>query len=181
MILAILSFLNTNHSFKPFLFFFQITLINWMEYLSDFLELIGIIELSNHVATIKRGHYGLVDIQAKLAILRELVCRVIETEYFKEKLDEDIEKKQALAATRRDEILEESRKKREEDHLKIQSNGKEATKGCGNSSDTGSDNHLRENGDVPSRNGKRTSSQSKHSLEDRFVFYVLEIFLEFGW
>ncbi|XP_009628859.1 uncharacterized protein [Nicotiana tomentosiformis] len=144
----------------------KITLINWMEYLSDFLELIGIIELSNHVATIKRGHYGLVDIQAKLAILRELVCRVIETEYFKEKLDEDIEKKQALAATRRDEILEESRKKREEDHLKIQSNGKEATKGCGNSSDTGSDNHLRENGDVPSRNGKRTSSQSKHSLED---------------
>ncbi|XP_075083978.1 uncharacterized protein LOC107823788 [Nicotiana tabacum] len=144
----------------------KITLINWMEYLSDFLELIGIIELSNHVATIKRGHYGLVDIQAKLAILRELVCRVIETEYFKEKLDEDIEKKQALAATRRDEILEESRKKREEDHLKIQSNGKEATKGCGNSSDTGSDNHLRENGDVSSRNGKRTSSQSKHSLED---------------
>ncbi|OIT31846.1 PREDICTED: DDT domain-containing protein DDB_G0282237 isoform X1 [Nicotiana attenuata] len=144
----------------------KITLINWMEYLSDFLELIGIIELSNHVATIKRGHYGLVDIQAKLAILRELVCRVIETEYFKEKLDEEIEKKQALAATRRDEILEESRKKREEDHLKIQSNGKEATKGCGNSSDTGSDNHLRENGHVPSRNGKRTSSQSKHSLEE---------------
>ncbi|KAJ8540205.1 hypothetical protein K7X08_030124 [Anisodus acutangulus] len=142
----------------------KITLITWTEYLSDFLELIGIVELSNHIATIKRGHYGLLDIQAKLAILRELVCRVLETEFFKGKLDEDIEKQHALAATRREEILEESRKKRE-DHLKIQSNGKEATKGGGNSSDTGSDNHLRENGDMPSSNGKRTS-QSNHSLEN---------------
>ncbi|KAJ8542364.1 hypothetical protein K7X08_017230 [Anisodus acutangulus] len=142
----------------------KITLITWTEYLSDFLELIGIFELSNHIATIKRGHYGLLDIQAKLAILRELVCRVLETEYFKGKLDDDIEKQHALAATRREEILEESRKKRE-DNLKIQSNGKEATIGCGNSSDTGSDNHLRENGDMPSNNGKRTS-QSKHSLEN---------------
>ncbi|KAK4717413.1 hypothetical protein R3W88_015751 [Solanum pinnatisectum] len=142
----------------------KITLITWTEYLSDFLELTGIVELSNHVATIKRGHYGLLDIQAKLAILRELVCRVLQTEYFKEKLDEDIEKQYALAATRREEILEESRKKRE-DHLKIQSNGKEATKGRGNSSDTGSDNHLRENGDMPSSNGKQTSP-SKHSLEN---------------
>lgn len=142
----------------------KITLITWTEYLSDFLELIGIVELSNHVATIKRGHYGLLDIQAKLAILCELVSRVLETEYFKEKLDEDIEKQHALAATRREEILEESRKKRE-DHLKIQSNGKEATKGCGNSSDTVSDNHLRENGDMPSSNGKQTT-QSKHSLEN---------------
>ncbi|XP_059317391.1 uncharacterized protein LOC132067972 isoform X2 [Lycium ferocissimum] len=142
----------------------KITLITWTEYLSDFLELTGFVELSNHIATIKRGHYGLLDIQAKLAILRELVCRVLETEYFKEKLDEDIEKQYALAATRREEILEESRKKRE-DHLKIQSNGKEATKGCGNSSDTGSDNHLVENGDIPSSNGKQTS-QSKHSLEN---------------
>ncbi|KAK4353537.1 hypothetical protein RND71_025731 [Anisodus tanguticus] len=142
----------------------RITLITWTEYLSDFLELIGIVELSNHIATIKRGHYGLLDIQAKLAILRELVCRVLETEFFKGKLDEDIEKQHALAATRREEILEESRKKRE-DHLKIQSNGKEATKGGGNSSDTGSDNHLRENGDMPSSNGKRTS-QSNHSLEN---------------
>lgn len=142
----------------------KITLITWTEYLSDFLELTGTVELSNHVATIKRGHYGLLDIQAKLAILRELVCRVLETEYFKEKLDEDIEKQYALAATRREEILEESRKKRE-DHLKIKSNGKEATKGHGNSSDTGSDNHLRENGDMPSSNGKQTSP-SKHSLEN---------------
>ncbi|KAM3328192.1 DDT domain-containing protein DDB [Capsicum galapagoense] len=142
----------------------KITLITWTEYLSDFLELIGIVELSNHIGTIKRGHYGLLDIQAKLAILCELVCRVLETEYFKQKLDEDIEKQYALAATRREEILEESRKKRE-DHLKIQSNGKEATNGCGNSSDTGSDNHLKENGDMPCSNGKRTS-QSKHSVEN---------------
>lgn len=142
----------------------KITLITWTEYLSDFLELVGTVELSNHIGTIKRGHYGLLDIQVKLAILRELVCRVLETEYFKEKLDEDIEKQYALAATRREEILEESRRKRE-DLLKIQSNGKEATKGCGNSSDNGSDNNLRENGDMPSSNGKQTS-QSKHSLEN---------------
>lgn len=142
----------------------KITLVTWTEYLSDFLELVGVAELSNHIGTIKRGHYGLLDAQVKLAILRELVCRVLETEYFKEKLDEDIEKQNALAATRREEILEESRRKRE-DHLKVLSNGKEATKECGNSSDTGSDNHLRENGDMPSSNGKQTS-QSKHSLEN---------------
>lgn len=162
---------------KSSLFCFQITLVTWTEYLSDFLELVGVAELSNHIGTIKRGHYGLLDAQVKLAILRELVCRVLETEYFKEKLDEDIEKQNALAATRREEILEESRRKRE-DHLKVLSNGKEATKECGNSSDTGSDNHLRENGDMPSSNGKQTS-QSKHSLENRFIFLYLEVFLEF--
>lgn len=41
--------------------------------------------------------------------------------------------------------------------------------GCGNSSDTGSDNHLRESGHMPSSYGKKTS-QSKHSLENRFTF-----------
>ncbi|TMW90424.1 hypothetical protein EJD97_015719 [Solanum chilense] len=37
--------------------------------------------------------------------------------------------------------------------------------GCGNSSVTGSDNHLRECGHMPSSYGKKTS-QSKHSLEN---------------
>ncbi|CAL0325226.1 unnamed protein product [Lupinus luteus] len=50
-----------------------ITMINWSEYLSDFLEMINIPGLCQYEATIKRGHYGLVDVNAKLEILRELV------------------------------------------------------------------------------------------------------------
>ena len=52
---------------------FQITLLKWMEYLCDFLEMVEIPELCTHISTIKRGHYGLLDAYAKLVILYELV------------------------------------------------------------------------------------------------------------
>ncbi|TKY60491.1 vacuolar cation/proton exchanger 5 [Spatholobus suberectus] len=100
----------------------KITMINWTEYLCYFLEMLNIPELRNYEATIKRGHYGLVDASAKLEILSELVNRALETAVFREKLDEIIEQRQALGATRREEALEDGRRRREEkERLKAES------------------------------------------------------------
>ncbi|CAH9109922.1 unnamed protein product [Cuscuta europaea] len=98
-----------NRKHKP-----KITLITWAEYLSDFLETAGIAEMSSHISKIKCGQYGLLDIPAKLVILRELVAQALESDSFKQKLDGDIEKRQALVAAKRDEVMEEGRKRREE-------------------------------------------------------------------
>ncbi|XP_059433275.1 uncharacterized protein LOC132166474 isoform X3 [Corylus avellana] len=100
----------------------KITLIKWMEYLCDFLEMIKVPELCTYTATIKRGHYGLLDAHAKLGILRELVNQALQTDIFREKLDAFIEQRQELGATRRGEALEEGRKKREDkEQLKVES------------------------------------------------------------
>ncbi|KAL0378170.1 UNVERIFIED_CONTAM: hypothetical protein Sradi_3122500 [Sesamum radiatum] len=90
----------------------KITQVTWSEYLCDFLETTCGDELSMHISTIKRGHYGLLEIRVKLAIFRELVAQALETDTIKDKLDEYIEERQALAATRRDEALDEGRKER---------------------------------------------------------------------
>ncbi|KAL2521229.1 DDT domain-containing protein [Forsythia ovata] len=92
----------------------KITAITWTEYLCDFVETSCALKLSTHVSTIKRGHYGLLDINVKLEIFRELVTQVLETDIVREKLDEYIEERHALASTRRDEALEEGKKRREE-------------------------------------------------------------------
>ncbi|XP_022932029.1 DDT domain-containing protein DDB_G0282237 isoform X1 [Cucurbita moschata] len=92
----------------------KITLVNWTEYLCDFLEMIENPKLCANTATIKRGHYGLLDTHVKLGILCELVNHSLESNIFREKLDEIIEQRQALGATRRGEALEEGRKRREE-------------------------------------------------------------------
>ncbi|XP_042505701.1 DDT domain-containing protein DDB_G0282237-like [Macadamia integrifolia] len=95
----------------------KITLTNWMDYLCDFLEMEDIPELSTHIGTIKRGHYGLLDPQAKLSILRELIDKALAANAIREQLDTYIEQHQALAATKRGEALEEGRKRREEKEL----------------------------------------------------------------
>ncbi|RDX89935.1 DDT domain-containing protein, partial [Mucuna pruriens] len=100
----------------------KITMINWTEYLCYFLETINIPELRHYEATIKRGHYGLVDASAKVEILCKLVNRTLETTIFREKLDEIIEERQVLGATRREEALENGRRRREEkERLKAES------------------------------------------------------------
>lgn len=76
--------------------------------------MINVRSLRKFEATIKRGHYGLVDIDAKLKILCELVNQVLETSVFREKLDEVVEQLNELYATRRGEALEDGRKRREE-------------------------------------------------------------------
>ncbi|KAI3451649.1 hypothetical protein Pfo_008314 [Paulownia fortunei] len=104
----------------------KITQITWTEYLCDFLETTCTAELSMHVSTIKRGHYGLLEVHVKLAIFRELVAQALETDTVKDKLDEYIEERQALAAARRDEALDEGRKRREEkERRKSEATGKE--------------------------------------------------------
>ncbi|CAA2986050.1 Hypothetical predicted protein [Olea europaea subsp. europaea] len=104
----------------------KITAVTWTEYLCDFVETSCALKLSTHVSTIKRGHYGLLDINVKLEIFRELVDQVLATDIFREKLDEHIEERHALASTRRDEALEEGKKRREEKgHRKVGTDIKE--------------------------------------------------------
>lgn len=91
----------------------KITLITWTEYLCDFIEMTSISDLTTHIPTIKRGHYGLLDTPIKLKILKELVDRAIATDVIREKLDEYLEERHALAAAKRGEALEEGKKKRE--------------------------------------------------------------------
>ena len=90
---------------SDFFFYFQITLVTWTEYLCDFLEMIDDADLYNYITTVRRGHYGLLDIRAKLGIFRELVAQALTTTLMREKLDECIEQRQELAATRRGEAL----------------------------------------------------------------------------
>lgn len=81
--------------------------------------------MARHISTIKRGHYGLLEIPVKLAIFQELVTHALETVTLREKLDVYVEERQALAAARRDEALDEGRKRREEKERKKQANGVE--------------------------------------------------------
>lgn len=151
----------------------QITLVTWTEYLCDLLEMINIPDLCNYISTIKRGHYGLLDVHAKLGIFLELVNHALETDTFREKLDDIIEQRHALGATRRGEALEEARKKREEkEQLKAKSdaNGVIDLKNAGSVSSNG--NHIRQNGDkVKKENCEATSSEEEHASGKRFGFY----------
>ncbi|KAJ4761743.1 DDT domain-containing protein [Rhynchospora pubera] len=97
----------------------KISLVNWTEYLCDFLEKEDREALfSNNLQTIKRGHYGLLDTDVKLRILHELVEEALTTASIREKLDEQIQQQTALRAANR----EEARKKKElEDSAKSES------------------------------------------------------------
>lgn len=137
-------------------------MINWTEYLCDFLEMINIPGLRQYEATIKRGHYGLVDVNAKLEILCELVNRALETAIFREKLDEFIEQRQALGASRRGEALENARKRRKEkEQLKAESESNGIVDGhhLNSASVSTNNSHSLQNGDVgEKRNGEIESS-----------------------
>ncbi|XP_073003097.1 uncharacterized protein [Typha latifolia] len=112
----------------------KITLVNWAEYLCDFLEMEDRVEFSKYVATVKRGYYGLLDTNTKLQILRELVEEALTTSAIKDELDGRIDQQQALVAMNRD-----ARKKKEEQILgKEESEKKESEQAC--ISDTGKEN-----------------------------------------
>lgn len=162
---------------SDFVFFslnLQITLITWTEYLCDFLEMVDVAELSNHMTTIRRGHYGLLDIHAKFLILQVLVAQALNTNLIRKKLDEYVEQQQVLASTRREEALEEGRKKRQDKELlKAESHGKEIIEGrsgesVGSSSNTMvHGNYSKQNGYVADkRNKDAVSSPGKHSLKN---------------
>ncbi|XP_026662028.2 DDT domain-containing protein DDB_G0282237-like isoform X2 [Phoenix dactylifera] len=158
----------------------KITLTNWSEYLCDFLEMEDRVELSSHVTTIKRGHYGLLDIYVKLGILRELVSEALSTDAVREKLDDCIEQQQALAATRR----EGTRKKKDDQHLKeeetdvkemdqehIVGNGKENSCNSALAQGTKSvhsfkNNHISQNGDSKCDLSNSRETANKLRMDD---------------
>ncbi|XP_019458270.1 PREDICTED: DDT domain-containing protein DDB_G0282237-like isoform X2 [Lupinus angustifolius] len=153
---------------------YKITMINWSEYLSEFIEMINIPGLHQYEATIKRGQYGLVDVNAKLEILSELVNRVLETGIFRGEMDKLIEERQVLGASRREEALEDGRKRRKKkEQLKAgpESNGVVDGNHLNNASVSTNNNHGMQNGDVgekrngeikPSRNDTPCRSGIKH-------------------
>ncbi|KAK4393709.1 DDT domain-containing protein DDB [Sesamum angolense] len=110
----------------------------------------------------KRGHYGLLEIRVKLAIFRELVAQALETDTIKDKLDEYIEERQALAATRRDEALDEGRKRREEkERRKSEATGKEVKEERQVKSGEGI--HSIANEVTPDKSDGKVLSQQNHS------------------
>lgn len=126
-----------------------------------------------HISTIKRGHYGLLEIHVKLAIFRELVAQALDTDTVKDKLDEYIEERQALAATRRDEALDEGRKRREEkERRKSEATGKEVKEERRVRSGEGIHNEV-----ISERSNAKVLSRSNHSSGNRLelVVFVLQV------
>lgn len=134
----------------------------------DFLEMVNIPELRDHTATVKRGHYGLLDAHAKLAIFQELINHALESNIVREKLDEIVEQRQALGASRREEALEEARKKREEkERLKAESDVNRVVdlKTVGSASANG--NHIRQNGDIVKKRNGEIQSYREDRVSDK--------------
>ncbi|XWS41143.1 hypothetical protein CRYUN_Cryun17cG0054800 [Craigia yunnanensis] len=122
----------------------KISLITWTEYICDFLEMINITELCSYMTTIKRGHYGLLDTNAKL-------------------------QRQALGATRRGEALEYARKKREEKEQLKGESGADGLVKENNMESTGSNPHIAENGNLIVETGEMV--EEVISSKQSNVFY----------
>lgn len=131
----------------------KMSLVNWTEYLCDFIEMIEVADLSAYTSTIKRGHYSLLDTHAKLGILRELVAQALSVDLFREKLDEIIEQRQALGAKKRGEAIEAAKKRREE---------KESLKAVSASNG----NHTEQNGDIVEKGKEKLISSPRNSSLD---------------
>ncbi|CAL9081762.1 unnamed protein product [Musa textilis] len=112
----------------------KIRLINWAEFLCDFVEMRDREELSGSVGTIKRGHYGLLEAHIKLRILRELVAEALGTDAIRVNLEERVEQQQALAAVKRDEA-----RRQKEELLKMENSDNKGT-AAGNIVENGSRN-----------------------------------------
>ncbi|XP_021273590.1 DDT domain-containing protein DDB_G0282237 isoform X2 [Herrania umbratica] len=149
----------------------KISLITWTDYVCDFLEMINITELSSSMTTIKRGHYGLLDANAKLWVLRELVSHALETDLIRGKLDEHIEQRQMLGAIRRGEALEYARKRREEKEQLKGESGADGLVKENSLESTGSNPHIAENGNPIIETGDMVeeviSSQQSNTFYDR--------------
>ncbi|CAJ1974765.1 unnamed protein product [Sphenostylis stenocarpa] len=108
----------------------KITMISWKDYLCEFLEMIKIPKLLQYEATIKRGHYGYIDVNAKIEIFRELVNRALDTATVREKLDDFIEQRRVLGAAKREEAIQAAAKKRKvNEHLKADSGSESGQNG----------------------------------------------------
>lgn len=165
-------------------------MVNWREYLCDFLEMINIPRLRNFEATIKRGHYGLVDVNAKLEILCELVNQALETAVFRDKMDKILEQRHELGASKREEALEDGRKRREKkERLKADSESNGHHLNSGNS--LTNNNHIMQNGHEGKKiNGEIESPRLDNSHGRRLDFikgavcvclYTHYIFMDGGY
>ncbi|GER49664.1 DDT domain-containing protein [Striga asiatica] len=144
----------------------KITQTTWTDYLCDFLEMTQCDELTVHINTIKRGRYSLLEINVKLVIFRELIAQVVETDTVRDKLDEFIEERQALAAARRDEALDEGRKRREKkERKKLEANGKEVKDECKVKSG-GGNNGVVPNGVAADRRSQSSGGTSENEQGD---------------
>lgn len=145
----------------------KVTLITWTEYLCDFIEMIGISDLTTQIPTIKRGHYGLLDPPIKLRILKELADQVLTTDLVREKLDEYLEQRQALAASKRGEAVEGKKKREAKEHSKIVSEDNGVVpEHSSNIIEDGLD--VRRNNDHGMENGnciEKMSSDRRHPLQ----------------
>jgi len=120
------------------------------------------------MATIKRGHYGLLETHAKLEILGELLNCALETDLVREQLDEFIEQWQKLGATRRGEALEEAKRRREEKkRLKAESDVNGFVNGNGLNS-SGNNLGVQQNGTHNEQNGEAESEKTDHVSKKRF-------------
>ncbi|CAN1317014.1 DDT domain-containing protein DDB_G0282237 [Linum perenne] len=143
----------------------KITLVNWTEYLCDFIEMVGIPGLSASTSTIKRGHYGLLDVQVKIGILRELVNEAVKTVLFRKKIDQYVEQRQVLGAIFRGEALEEARRKREE---KEQSRVEDVSNGVSNGHFAVDSEGLHCNQDVSVNKNNDTNGEVLRKHKDQF-------------
>lgn len=144
--------------------------------------MVDISELRSCMTTIKRGHYGLLDISAKLQIFRQLVDQAIATDIFREELDEYIKQQRALGAARREEALEEGKKNREDKgHLKLESDTNDVADNHNIESTesnlhlAANENHRIPNGDVVDKKIEVIVSRQNHASEKRlgpFNFFL---------
>lgn len=100
----------------------KIALNAWVDYLCDYLEMDTGTEFANHIANIKHGKYFSLHVHDKLEILSNLINQAITTESIKGEVDDCIQKQIELKADKREEDLEEIRKKREAKRLKKETN-----------------------------------------------------------
>ncbi|KAL3844805.1 hypothetical protein ACJIZ3_002208 [Penstemon smallii] len=134
----------------------KITQITWTDYLCDFLETSCTAKLAMHMSTIKRGHYGLLDIHVKLTIFQELVAQALVTDIVRDKLAEYIEEeRQALSAARRD----------EKKSKKSETSGKEVKEE--QIVNTGEADHSKSNGVILPKNNEKLLSQQGDNISTK--------------
>eukprot|EP00252_Welwitschia_mirabilis_P025586 TRINITY_DN8064_c0_g2_i1.p1 TRINITY_DN8064_c0_g2~~TRINITY_DN8064_c0_g2_i1.p1 ORF type:complete len:710 (+),score=191.92 TRINITY_DN8064_c0_g2_i1:161-2131(+) len=126
----------------------KVSVHNWKDHLSDFIESEKLEKSMCHAEVIKTGGYRFLEAKAKLEILHELVERTLDSDVVRRQLEEYIEERQALAASKREVQLEESRRKKEEIQQLKQSNAA--------SKDNGDASFLKEDGNKPREDGFNT-------------------------
>ncbi|KAJ7544384.1 hypothetical protein O6H91_09G076500 [Diphasiastrum complanatum] len=95
----------------------EMSVKTWKDDLCDILEMEGSDRLKSFSSVIRRGSYKQLELSSKLEILHELVDRALSSTVVRNQLGENIDEHQAIAARKREEVLGQSKKKKDEqDH-----------------------------------------------------------------